>query len=238
MAKKPFGNSKASILLVEDEENLHESLKMNLNLEGYDVASAYDGAQALEKINGEYFDLIILDIMLPGMDGIGVLESLRIKKIDSPVLILSARNRAEDRILGLRKGADDYLSKPFALEELLLRVEKLIEKNARSNGDSSSDEYSFGGHTINFNSMEATLKNGEKITLSKKECMLLQLLVQHQGEVVTRETILRTVWGYNVFPTTRTIDNFMLNLRKYFEEDPKEPRHFHSVRGMGYKFLP
>jgi two-component system alkaline phosphatase synthesis response regulator PhoP len=233
----PFTNS-ASILLVEDEVNLHESLKMNLNLEGYDVTSAFDGAAALEKIQNEYFDLIILDIMLPEIDGMAVLDALRIKKVESPVLVLSARNSFEDRILGLKKGADDYLSKPFALEELLLRVAKLIGKSQRNGTETATEDFSFGGHTIHFHSLEATLKNGEKIALSKKECMLLQLLVAHSGEVVTRENILRTVWGYNVFPTTRTIDNFMLNLRKYFEEDPRNPRHFHAVRGMGYKFLP
>ncbi len=121
----------ASILLVEDEEALHETLKMNLGLEGYDVVSAYTGQQALEKLEGEYFDLVLLDIMLPEIDGIGVLETMRIKKIDSPVLILSARNSTNDRILGLKKGADDYLTKPFALEELLLRIEKLLLKNKR-----------------------------------------------------------------------------------------------------------
>ena len=229
----------ASILLVEDEEALHETLKMNLGLEGYDVVSAYTGQQALEKLDGEYFDLVLLDIMLPEIDGIGVLETMRIKKIDSPVLILSARNSTNDRILGLKKGADDYLTKPFALEELLLRIEKLLLKNKRQQADQTpASTYSFGGHTINFKAQEAVLKNGETVALSKKEAMLLQLLIEHSGEVVTRETILRTVWGYNVFPTTRTIDNFLLNIRKYFEEDSRNPQHFHSVRGVGYKFTP
>lgn len=229
----------ASILLVEDEEALHETLKMNLGLEGYDVVSAYNGQEALEKLEGEYFDLVILDIMLPEIDGIGVLETMRIKKIDSPVLILSARNSTQDRILGLKKGADDYLTKPFALEELLLRIEKMLLKNKRQQADhSASSTYSFGGHTINFKAQEAVLKNGQTIALSKKEAMLLQLLIEHSGEVVTRETILRTVWGYNVFPTTRTIDNFLLNIRKYFEEDSRNPQYFQSVRGVGYKFTP
>ncbi len=227
-----------NILLVEDERNLHETLKMNLILEGYDVESAFDGQEALDKMDKEYFDLVILDIMLPEIDGITVLETLRIKKIDSPVLVLSARNTSEDRILGLKKGADDYLTKPFALEELLLRVKKLINKHQRLVGESVGPTYAFGGHTINFKSQEAHLKNGELISLSKKEAMLLQLLIEHSGSVVTRETILRTVWGYNVFPTTRTIDNFLLNFRKYFEEDSRNPTHFHSVRGVGYKFTP
>jgi two-component system alkaline phosphatase synthesis response regulator PhoP len=232
------GDNNGSILLVEDEENLHESLKMNLGLEGYDVVSAFDGKVALQKIKDEYFDLIILDIMLPELDGLTVLETLRINKVDSPVLILSARNTSADRIAGLRKGADDYLTKPFALEELLLRVEKLIRKNKKQVGTGVESSYQFGGHTINFKSQEAVLKTGETVELSKKEAMLLQLLIEHANEVVTRETILRTVWGYNVFPTTRTIDNFLLNLRKHFEEDSRNPRYFHSVRGVGYKFTP
>ncbi|HSC53954.1 MAG TPA: response regulator transcription factor [Phnomibacter sp.] len=228
-----------SILLVEDEESMHETLKMNLSLEGYEVASAFDGQQALEKLEGEYFDLVVLDIMIPEIDGISVLETMRLKKITSPVLILSARNSSTDRILGLKKGADDYLTKPFALEELLLRIEKLLQKSKLVHADSSPiNSFSFGGHTINFNAQEATLSNGEKIALSKKESMLIQLLIEHSNEVVTRETILRTVWGYNVFPTTRTIDNFLLNIRKYFEEDSRNPRYFHSVRGVGYKFTP
>jgi two-component system alkaline phosphatase synthesis response regulator PhoP len=232
------GTHAGNILLVEDEENLHETLKMNLGMEGYDVVSAYDGQTALHKLRDEYFDLIILDLMLPEIDGLSVLETLRINKIDSPVLILSARNTSADRITGLRKGADDYLTKPFALEELLLRVEKLVRKNKKQTGDSGGATYSFGGHTIHFKSQEAVLKSGERVALSKKEAMLLQLLIEHSGEVVTRETILRTVWGYNVFPTTRTIDNFLLNLRKHFEEDSRNPRYFHSVRGVGYKFTP
>lgn len=227
-----------SILLVEDEEHLHETLKMNLQLEGYDVTSAYSGTQAIEKLEGEYFDLVILDIMLPGTDGLSVLETLRLQRIDSAVLILSARNSPADRIAGLRKGADDYLTKPFALEELLLRVEKLVAKVRQAQPVAHALHFSFGGHCIDFKAQEARLANGQTIALSKKEAMLLQLLSQHPGEVVTRETILRTVWGYNVYPTTRTIDNFVLNFRKYFEEDSRNPRYFHSVRGMGYKFTP
>jgi len=228
-----------SILIVEDEENLQDALKLNLELEGYEISTASDGAEALKKVHDEYFDLIILDIMLPEIDGIGVLETMRIKKIDSPVLILSARNSSSDRILGLKKGADDYLTKPFALEELLLSIEKLLQKSKKSASESgSANSYSFGGHTINFSAQEATLRNGETVSLSKKEAMLIQLLIEHSNQVVTRETILRTVWGYNVFPTTRTIDNFLLNIRKYFEEDSRSPRYFHSVRGVGYKFTP
>jgi two-component system, OmpR family, alkaline phosphatase synthesis response regulator PhoP len=229
--------SKKSILLVEDEENLHEALKLNLELDSYEVTSVYDGVSALKAIQQEYFDLVILDIMLPGLDGIHVTETIRIQNNEVPILILSAKNTSADRVLGLKKGADDYMTKPFNLEELLLRVQKLIEKNKRlQDRDSISEIYSFGKNTIDFRAQEATTKNKERIQLSKKEAMLLKLLIENKNEVVTREKILQAVWGYNVYPTTRTIDNFILNFRKYFEEDSRNPRHFHSVRGVGYKY--
>lgn len=228
---------KPSVLLVEDEENLHEALRLNLELEGYEVTSAFDGAAALRTLQNEYFDLIILDIMLPEVDGISITETVRISNNEVPILILSARNSSSDRVLGLKKGADDYLTKPFNLEELLLRVHKLINKNKKLQERSSvGDTYSFGDNTIDFKAQEATSRNNEKIQLSKKETMLLKLLIENKNEVVPREKILQAVWGYNVYPTTRTIDNFILNFRKYFEEDSRNPRYFHSVRGVGYKY--
>lgn len=228
---------KPSILLVEDEENLHEALKLNLELENYQVTSAYDGSKALQAIEDEYFDLIILDIMLPEVDGITALETIRVQNNLVPVLILSAKNTSADRVLGLKKGADDYLTKPFNLEELLLRVKKLIDKNNKLlDKDTIGDTYSFGKNTIDFKAQEALTRKGEKIQLSKKEAMLLKLLIENKNEVVTREKILQTVWGYNVYPTTRTIDNFILSFRKYFEEDSRNPVFFHSVRGVGYKY--
>jgi len=229
--------NKSSILLVEDEENLHEALKLNLELEGYEVTSAYDGSDALKAVQGEYFDLIILDIMLPEIDGIAVIESIRVQNIEVPVLILSAKNSSSDRVLGLKKGADDYLTKPFNLEELLLRVQKLITKNNKLlDKENIGDSYTFGSNTVDFKAQEAVTKNNNRIQLSKKEAMLLKLLFENKNEVVTREKILQTVWGYNVYPTTRTIDNFILNFRKYFEEDSRNPKYFHSVRGVGYKY--
>jgi len=226
-----------SILLVEDEENLHEALKLNLELEGYNVTSAYDGAAALKSVDAEYFDLIILDVMLPEMDGISVAETVRISNNEVPILILSAKSGSADRVLGLKKGADDYLTKPFNLEELLLRVHKLIDKNKRLQDKSTiGNSYTFGNNVIDFKAQEASTKSGQKIQLSKKETMLLKLLIENKNEVVPREKILQAVWGYNVYPTTRTIDNFILNFRKYFEEDSRNPKYFHSVRGVGYKY--
>ena len=227
----------ANILLVEDEENLHEALKLNLVMEGYSITSAFDGTAALKAIANEYFDLIILDIMLPEIDGISIIETVRVNANEVPILILSAKNASADRVLGLKKGADDYLTKPFNLEELLLRVAKLIEKNKKLQvKDAIGDVYEFGNNKIDFKAQNAQSWNGATLDLSKKEAMLLKLLIENKGEVVTREKILQVVWGYNVYPTTRTIDNFILNFRKYFEDDSRNPKYFHSVRGVGYKY--
>ena len=232
-----FNPSKPSILLVEDEENLHEALKLNLELEGYQVTSAFDGVGAMKAVQNEYFDLIILDVMIPEIDGFSVAQNVRLTNNDVPILILSAKDSSADKVTGLRKGADDYMTKPFNLEELLLRVQKLIQKNKKLQDRSTiGDTYSFGGHTIDFKAQEARTANGERIELSKKEAMLLKLLIENKNDVVPREKILQSVWGYNVYPTTRTIDNFILNFRKYFEEDSRNPKYFHSVRGVGYKY--
>ena len=230
-------SNKLSVLLVEDEENLHDALKLNLELEGYEITSAFDGNQALQKIQQEYFDLIIMDVMLPGIDGISITENIRLQNNDVPILILSAKDTSADRVQGLKKGADDYLTKPFNLEELLLRVQKLIEKNKKlQDKDFIGDTYSFGKNIIDFKAQEVITRKGERIQISKKEAMLLKLLIENKNEVVPREKILQAVWGYNVYPTTRTIDNFILNFRKYFEEDGRSPKFFHSVRGVGYKY--
>jgi two-component system alkaline phosphatase synthesis response regulator PhoP len=230
-------STKSSILLAEDEENLHEALKLNLELEGYDVTSTFTGSETLQKVQQEYFDLLILDVMLPDVDGISITETIRVQNNEVPILILSAKNTSSDKVLGLKKGADDYLTKPFNLEELLLRVQKLIDKNKKmQDKDTVGNTYHFGGHIIDFKAQEAILQSGERIQLSKKEAMLLKLLLENKNDVVPREKILQTVWGYNVYPTTRTIDNFILNFRKYFEQDSRNPRYFHSVRGVGYKY--
>ncbi len=230
---------KFSILLVEDEENLQETLKLNLELEGYEVTCSSDGTDALQQIHKEHFDLMILDVMLPELDGISVLETIRVSQIDIPVLILSAKNTSSDRVLGLKKGADDYLTKPFNLEELLLRIKKLLEKSEQLNNKKSlPDIFRFGENMIDFKALICIGKGGKEFSLTKREAMLLKLLIENENEVVTREKILQTVWGYNVYPTTRTIDNFILNFRKYFEEDSRNPVYFHSVRSMGYRFTP
>lgn len=207
-------------------------------MEGYEVSSAFTGTEALKKVANEYFDLIIMDIMIPEVDGIAVTESIRVNNNEVPILILSAKNASSDRVLGLKKGADDYLTKPFNLEELLLRVEKLINKNKKlQEKETVGDTYEFGNNKVDFKAQDAITWNGQHIELSKKEAMLLKLLIENKGDVVTREKILQVVWGYNVYPTTRTIDNFILSFRKYFEQDSRQPRYFHSVRGVGYKYV-
>ncbi|OJU75787.1 MAG: DNA-binding response regulator [Bacteroidetes bacterium 47-18] len=227
----------ANLLLVEDEENLRETLKLNLELEGYEVTAVSTGIDALQVIKKEYFDLLILDIMLPEMDGITVCENIRLQNNEVPILFLSARNTGLDRIEGLKKGGDDYMTKPFNLEELLLRIDKLVTKNKKLKVRTPiNDVYTFGKCKIDFTGLIAKDKDGKTIELSKKEIALLKLLIEHKNEVVSREHILQAVWGYNVYPTTRTIDNFILNFRKYFEKDTRSPKHFHSVRGVGYKF--
>ena len=226
------------ILLVEDEENLQHALKLNLEMEQYQVHAVGDGNSAVKVFREEKFDLVILDIMLPEMNGLMVCENIRLHNNTVPVLFLSAKNSSADRIIGLRKGADDYLTKPFDLEELLLRVKKLIDKNDRMQNTESKTQslFEFGKNWINFESYEAQGMNG-KLALTKKEILLMKLLIDNKNQVVSREHILKVVWDYTVIPNTRTIDNFVLNLRKYFEDDAKNPRYIQSVRGVGYKFV-
>jgi two-component system alkaline phosphatase synthesis response regulator PhoP len=175
--------------------------------------------------------------MLPSLDGFSITERMRLNNNQTPILILSAKNTSANRVQGLKLGADDYLTKPFNLEELLLRVAKLIQKQSQQTKMTPQiDNYQFQGHNIDFNASEVWLASGQKITLTKRELLLLKLLIEQKNTVVTREKILQLVWGYQVFPNTRTIDNFILNFRKYFEIDPKHPKHFISMRGVGYKF--
>ena len=225
------------VLLVEDEEALRITLKLNFELEGYVVTVASSGPEGLERMRGAHFDLVVMDVMLPGLDGYTVAETLRLEGNNTPVLFLTARTAPADRIRGLRVG-DDHLGKPFELEELLLRVKKLLQRNGQTGPEPVVTHYSFSGNTIDFVSYSAKGKDGQERSLSQREMMLLRLLVERAGEVVSREEILQKVWGYNVFPTTRTVDNFIVAFRKYFEEDPRAPKHFHSIRGVGYKFTP
>ncbi len=226
---------KKRILVVEDEKHLAETIKLNLEVEDYHPIVVYDGAEAISAFKEQRFDLVILDIMIPNIDGIAVCENIRLHDSHIPIMFLSAKSSAEDRILGLKKGGDDYLTKPFNLEELMLRIDKLLARNDEGQQSKSVSEYSFGDNNVNFESYEAQGNDG-KFSLTKKEALLLKLLIENKEEVVSREKILQTVWGYSVYPSTRTIDNFILAFRKYFEPDPKNPIFFKSLRGVGYKF--
>lgn len=223
------------LLLVEDEASIRNTIKLNLELSDYEVVAVDNGADALEKVRDQHFDLLILDVMLPDMDGFQICEQIRLSDFETPIIFLTARNTGEDRIRGLRLGADDYITKPFELEELLLRVQRLLQRTGKTPVEETS-VYAFGKNRVNFKTYDAWGKNGAFI-LTKKEAMLLKLLIDRKNQVVSRKQILQAVWGYDVFPSTRTIDNFILSFRKYFEADPKNPNYFISVRGVGYKFL-
>lgn len=224
------------ILLVEDEQSLAETIRLNLELEGYKVQHAADGKKALKAFHQERFDLLILDVMLPEMDGFTLCEAIRLENSEIPVLFLTAKHSSADRVMGLKLGGDDYLTKPFNLEELLLRVQKLLKRSTRESDNRTVNNYKLGDIQINFSEMIFSKPDSSTVNLTKKENALLRLLIERKNEVVSREHILETVWGYDIYPSTRTIDNFIVTFRKYFEKDPGNPRHFHSVRGVGYKF--
>ncbi len=229
--------NKKKILLVEDEEHLLKTIQLNLEMENYAVTTAITGYEALKEFRKDSFDLIILDVMLPEMNGFDVCEEIRKENTKVPVLFLTAKASSNDRIQGLKIGADDYLTKPFNLEELLLRVEILIRRSLPVvNETKELNNYSFGGNEINFITYQIKDFNGNKLDITKREIALLKLLISRKGEVVSREEILTEIWGTDVFPTSRTIDNYILAFRKYFEKNQKEPKHFHSIRGVGYKF--
>lgn len=225
------------ILLVEDEEHLQEAISLNLKLEGFTVTAVSDGADALKAFKEERFNLIILDIMLPEIDGLQVCETIRLENTEVPILFLTAKNTSEDVVTGLKKGADDYLTKPFNLDEFLLRVKILLKRSVPfTQKKVDLVFFTFGKNKVNFKTFEAS-KAGKTFFLTKKEVMLLKLLIERESQVVSRDLILEVVWGYDVYPSTRTVDNFILALRKYFEDDPKKPVFFHTIRSVGYKFV-
>lgn len=226
------------VLLVEDEEHLQEAIKLNLELEGYKVVAVGNGIDAVKVFKQERFNLVVLDVMLPELDGFGVCEAIRLHNSSVPILFLSAKNTSEDKILGLKRGADDYMTKPFNLEEFLLRVHALVKRGlSLEEKKEMNDVFRFEGNEVNFLTFEILGKDKKQIRLTKKEIALLKLLIERRNEVVSREQILETVWGYDIYPSTRTVDNFILAFRKYFEVDPKIPQYFFSVRGVGYKFV-
>ncbi|MCP2519616.1 response regulator transcription factor [Candidatus Aminicenantes bacterium AC-708-M15] len=223
------------ILIIEDDKELLNGLIDNLTIEGYSVISAEDGENGLELARKESPDLIILDLMLPKLSGQEICRILREEKNLTPIIMLTAKGSEYDKVKGLKLGADDYITKPFSLLELLARIEAILR---RIKGERAEPEvYKIGDITVDFVRLEAKRGNKE-IKLSPKEFSILKFLIKHQGEVVRREALLREIWGYNVFPSTRTIDNFIVKLRKKIEKNPDKPRHILTVHGVGYKFIP
>jgi two-component system alkaline phosphatase synthesis response regulator PhoP len=223
-----------NICVVEDETSIREMLQLNLELEGYHV-SCYDNGQKAFNDARQFhkFDLIILDVMLPGVSGLVICEEIR-KYSNIPVLFLSAKGTTQDKISGLRKGGNDYLSKPFDLEELLLRIQILTEGIVSS---AEKEQLFIGNKEVDFETFEVKDLETQTIqVISKREIDLLKLFQEKEGKVVSRDEILDSIWGKDQFPTSRTIDNYILNFRKLFEKDPRNPKYFHSIRSVGYKF--
>ena len=224
----------AHILVVDDEAHLAAGIRENLEAEGYRAQTAYDGANGLRKALDEPFDLIVLDVNMPAMDGMALCRALRRQGCQTPVLFLTVRNDPADRIRGLEAGGDDYMAKPFHLRELLLRIQAILRRSAWYG--QAHETLRFGGNEVNFGTYQARSWDGASHALTHKEAMILKALADQAGAVVGREEILDKVWGFEVFPSTRTIDNFIVRLRKRFERDADAPRHFHTVRGVGYRF--
>jgi two-component system, OmpR family, alkaline phosphatase synthesis response regulator PhoP len=223
----------AKILIVEDEAGMVTALRDRLKKEGYAVTAATDGMAGFDLANREHLDLIILDLMLPGQSGLTICQKLRQQGSTVPILMLTARRQTIDKVVGLRTGADDYLTKPFKMAELLARIDALLRRAGRSPGANGS-QYQFGAVRIDVKRTEVTL-DGSVVTLSAKEFQLLRYLAEHRGETLSREVLLDKVWGYDATPSTRTVDVHVSWLRQKLEKDPKEPRLILTVVGLGYK---
>jgi len=224
----------AKLLIVEDEAALVVALRDRLRKEGHEVSAAKDGLSGLERATGETFDLIILDLMLPGQSGLAICQKLRQLGSNVPILMLTARRQTMDKVVGLRTGADDYLTKPFQMAELLARIDSLLRRAAQRTGATVS-HHQFGSVQIDTRRAEVS-RNGHAISLSAKEFQLLRYFVEHKGATVSREELLHEVWGYGTAPSTRTVDVHVAGLRQKLEDDPKNPQWILTAIGLGYKF--
>jgi two-component system, OmpR family, alkaline phosphatase synthesis response regulator PhoP len=234
-----------SVLIVEDEKHLADGLRYNLNAEGYDVKAVGTAEEALNLLSDgrKGFDVVVLDVMLPGMDGFSLASTLRSQGQYVPILMLTARGQAQDVLRGFEAGADDYLPKPFELSVLLARINALLRRRewfhkhrSRSSLHDGAKVFELGGKTIDFDALE--LRSGEQVVhLTLMEADLLRYLINHEGRIVSRSVILEDVWGLREDTDTRAIDNFIVRLRKYIEDEPARPRHLLTVRGVGYKFV-
>lgn len=228
-------NKKKQILVVEDDLSILMGLNDNLIAEGYEVMTVSNGMEGLKMALEQSIDLLLLDIMLPGINGFEICKKIKTEKPLLPVLMLTARSSEMDKIAGLDYGADDYITKPFSISELLARVRAILRRAYPKNN--KLETYTFGKVKINFKKMEVFV-DGKPIHFTKKEFSILDYFIKHEGEVVHRHDLLNEVWGYSKVPTTRTVDNFILDIRKKIEDQPSNPKHIVSVSGIGYKFNP
>jgi DNA-binding response OmpR family regulator len=225
------------LLLVEDEIHIAQGLIFNLELEGFQVTHVETGAAAMEAFHCQSFDIVVLDLMLPDSHGFDICRQMRKEATKLPILILTALGEEKDRIKGLQEGADDYLTKPFSLDEFLLRVSGMLKRSSWYQPEHNREEdYAFGGNRINLKNLEAMTRKG-KIRLTELEARMLETFFNANGETLTRPELLKSVWGMAEDTETRTLDNFIVRLRKYFEEDPANPKHFLTLRGRGYRFV-
>jgi two-component system alkaline phosphatase synthesis response regulator PhoP len=227
-------NPKPRILIIEDEPDLARGLELNIAAEGYGVMTAETGDLGVRRALEERPDLVLLDVMLPGMSGFDVCRELRHRNFAAPIIMLTAKSEETDRVVGLEIAADDYVTKPFGIRELLARIRVRLRRS--DGGPATNGLITFGGVTVNFDRQEVT-NAGLRIELTGKEFQVLQFLVEHRGEIVTRDQLLEEVWGYETYPTTRTVDNHILRLRQKLEANPSNPRYIFSVYGSGYKFV-
>lgn len=222
------------VLIIEDDQAMAVALRDGFEYEGYEVMLAHDGAMGLQLASETEVDLIILDVMLPKLSGLDLCQQLRAKGNNVPIIMLTARGQESDKVRGLKLGADDYITKPFSFLELTARVEAVLRRAAKPTGQ--LERYEFGDITLNFKTFQATKAN-RPLELSPREFDLLRYLIEHRGEVVTRDQLLDAVWGYQHFPFTRTVDMHIAKLRKKIEETPSEPRYIITIHRLGYKFL-
>ncbi len=223
------------ILIIEDDVSILRGLKDNLTFEGYRVHTSTDGQEGLQLAREKHVDLLLLDLMLPGLNGYEICRKLKKEKPQVPIIMITARGSEMDTVVGLDVGADDYISKPFSIPELLARVRAVLRRSSKE--EQEIETFSFGNVSLDFKKFRATVKN-ELAELSSKEFAIMKYLIEHEQEVIHRHDLLDKVWGFEITPTTRTVDNHILGLRKKLENDPSNPKPIITIRGVGYKFIP
>ncbi|MBV8672560.1 MAG: response regulator transcription factor [Acidobacteriaceae bacterium] len=232
--KTKTAQAAAKILIVEDEPNMVAGLRDNFEFEGYQVITAGDGVEGLQKALDESPDLVVLDVMMPRMSGLEVCKQLRAKRASLPIIMLTARGQEVDKVVGLELGADDYVTKPFSIRELLARVKAILRRAAA--GPKNQEHHSFGDVDVDLRRCRV-VKSGKLLDVSSKEFELLKYFISHSGETLSRDRLLEDVWGYDNFPTTRTVDTHLVRLRQKLEPDPEQPQYFLTVHGTGYRFV-